>query len=420
MAVGSFSAGLSGLAANAQALTVIGNNLANINTLGFKASQVAFQDLVSQNLGGSGLNPAQGGLGVSIGGVSPIFSQGAIETSRMGTHVAIQGNGFYMVEGPEGLSYTRAGNFSFNAEGALVTPEGHFVQGYTQTDPLTGELITSGSTSQITVPPGVLREPVATTTMQTVTNLDANADDGETFSVAIQIYDALGGAHDTTMTYTKVAGAPSWTYAWTVDGGDTAGGVVGTPVSLGTGTVTFGPTGALTAPVADVVMAATPAWANGAGPQIVTWDILRGTTAVPSLTGYAAKSSTTSIAQNGAAAGMVTNVNVNSEGKILAMSAAGTSVLIGQLALVNFNNPQGLIKLGSNRYGPGESAGLPNIGVAGTGGRGTVVGAALEQSNVDMAQEFTQMILMQRGYQANSRTITVSDQLLQETLNLKN
>ena len=129
MAVGSFSAGLSGLAANAQALSVIGNNLANINTLGFKASTVAFQDLVSQSLGGLSINPSQGGLGVSIGAVSPVFSQGAIETSRMPTHVAIQGNGLFILEGPTGRTYTRAGNFSFNAAGTLVSTDGHKMKG---------------------------------------------------------------------------------------------------------------------------------------------------------------------------------------------------------------------------------------------------------------------------------------------------
>ena len=128
MAVGSFSAGLSGLNANAQALSVIGNNLANINTVGYKASSVSFQDLVSQNVGGASINPAQVGLGVGLGTVSPIFSQGAIESSRMNTHVAVQGNGFFVLDGTAGRSYTRAGNFSFNNDGALVTPDGQFVR----------------------------------------------------------------------------------------------------------------------------------------------------------------------------------------------------------------------------------------------------------------------------------------------------
>jgi flagellar hook protein FlgE len=421
MAVGSFSAGLSGLAANAQALSVIGNNLANINTLGFKASTVAFQDLVSQSLGGLSINPSQGGLGVSVGAVSPVFSQGAIETSRMATHIAIQGNGFFILDGPTGRSYTRAGNFSFDSAGTLVSTDGHEVQAYTSTDPITGEIVTSGATSAITVPPGVLRDPVATTQFQTVSNLDAGAAVGETFSVAIQINDALGAAHVTTLTYTNTAPG-AWSYALTVEGGEIAGGTAGTPFTLATGSVTFDSSGALAtinggAP-ADVTIT-TPAWTNGAAANTLSWDILTGTTTIPTLTGFAAPSATSSIAQNGEPAGLITNVVINPDGQIVALSGAGRSVVLGQLAMAVFNNPQGLVKLGSNQYGEGQSAGLPNVGIAGNGGRGTLVGAALEQSNVDMAQEFTQMILAQRGYQANARTITVSDQLLMETLNLK-
>src|SRR6476659_6532248 len=163
MAVGSFSAGLSGLNANAVYLSVIGNNLANINTIGFKSSSVSFMDLVSQTVGGASGNPMQVGLGVVIGSISPVFSQGAIENTREATNVAIQGNGFFVVRGDGGNAYTRAGNFSFNADGELITPDGWRVQGYTQLDPATGDVVTTGGMSDIIVPPGVLRDPVATT-----------------------------------------------------------------------------------------------------------------------------------------------------------------------------------------------------------------------------------------------------------------
>src|SRR5437899_1881625 len=159
---GSFSAGLSGLSANSTALSVIGNNLANINTVGFKASAVEFGDLVSQTVGASSQNPAQVGLGVGVGSISPVFSQGSIEKTSEATNVAIQGNGFFVVAGPSGRSYTRAGGFTFNSEGALVSPDGQFVQGYTATDPTTGKIISTGQPGNITVPPGVPRAPVAT------------------------------------------------------------------------------------------------------------------------------------------------------------------------------------------------------------------------------------------------------------------
>ena len=417
MAVGSFSAGLSGLNANAQALSVIGNNLANINTVGYKASMVSFQDLVSQNVGGSSLNPTQIGLGVGLGTISPIFSQGAIESSRMATHVAVQGNGFFVLDGAGGRSYSRAGNFSFDSDGALISPDGQFVQGYTTIDPLTGELITNGQIDRVVVPPGVMRPPSASTLFQTVTNLDANTAVGGTYATAVQVYDALGAAHVLTMTYTNT-GPGAWTYALTAEGAEVSGGTAGTPFSLGTGSITFDAAGVLTAPAADVAIV-TPAWANGASPSNLTWDVLGGSTTSPTLTGFATASATSSITQSGAPAGMITDISIDSAGRIKATFGGGQSVVMGQLAMASFNNPQGLVKLGNNRYGESEASGLSNVGVAGTGGRGTLIGNALEQSNVDMAQEFTQMILAQRGYQANSKTITVSDQLLVDTLNLK-
>ena len=429
MAVGSFSAGLSGLNANSVYLSVIGNNLANINTIGFKSSSVTFMDLVSQTVGGSSGNPMQVGLGVVTGSISPVFSQGAIENTREATNVAIQGGGFFIVRGPDGQAYTRAGNFSFNNAGALVTPDGYFVQGFTQTDPVTGAIVTTGQPGDITIPPGVLRPPVATTQFRTLTNLDSNAVSGATFTTSVQIFDALGAPHVATITYTKGAAAGAWTYSLTVPGAEITGGVAGTPFALMTGTLQFGAAGLLSSmtiaapgtgggtPAADV-QRVTPTWVNGAGASTLTWDVVDAN-GVASLTGFASPSATSSISQNGSAPGMIDNISVGADGTIVATFGAGQTVSVGRLALASFNNPKGLVKLGSNRYGESQAAGIPNVGLAGTGGRGTLIGSALEQSNVDIAQEFTQMILAQRGYQANSKTITVSDELLVDTLNLK-
>ena len=158
---------------------------------------------------------------------------------------------------------------------------------------------------------------------------------------------------------------------------------------------------------------------NGATPNAITWDVVPAAGASAILTSFASPSATSSIAQNGAAAGKVDNISINADGTIMATFGAGQTVAVGQLALASFNNPKGLVKMGSNRYGESQAAGIPNVGVAGTGGRGTLIGSALEQSNVDIATEFTQMILAQRGYQANSKTITVSDEILVDTLALK-
>jgi flagellar hook protein FlgE len=419
MAVGSFSAGLSGLNVNAAYLSVIGNNLANINTVGFKSSGVTFQDLVSQTVGGSSANPMQIGLGVTVGAISPVFSQGAIENTREATNVAIQGNGFFVVRGEDGNSYTRVGNFTFDANGKLVTPDGQFVQGYTAIDATTGAVVTTGQPTDVTVPPGVLRPPVATTSMGTQTNLDASAAVGDTHTAAVQIYDSLGEQHVATILYTKTA-ATTWSYEVTVPATEatgTAGTTAGT-VRLGaTGVVTFDGLGALSVPAADVSLAGPTTWTNGATVNAITWDLWSGTAAA--LTGYTADSSNSSISQNGSPAGQIDNVSITADGTIMGTFGAGQSVAMGQLAMANFNNAKGLLKLGSSRYGESQSAGIANVGVAGTGGRGTLIGSALEGSNVDIAQEFTAMILAQRGYQANSKTITVSDELLVETLNLK-
>ena len=421
MALGSFSAGLSGLDANSTYINVIGNNLANVNTIGFKASSVTFQDLVSQTLGGSA-NPMQVGLGVTTAAISPVFTQGTIENTNESSNVAIQGNGLFVVADSDGSqSYTRAGAFSFDKDGNLVTPDGHFVQGYTTIDPLTGAVVPTGPLSNIVVMPGVLRAPTATTSFTSQTNLNPNTATGATFNSSIQIYDSLGAPHVATITFTKQAAAGAWNYQVTAPGAEVTGGVAGTPFPVGSGTLTFNSAGQLAtvnggAP-ADVAIT-TPTWTNGAAASNWSWNIVQPDGSF-TLTGFAVPSTTSSITQNGAAPGTVDNIAIAGDGTITATFGANQMVAIGQIALATFNNVKGLVKLGGNLYGDSAEAGLPNVGVAGTGGRGTMIGSAIELSNVDLAQEFTQMILAQRGYQASSKTITVSDELLVDTLNLK-
>jgi flagellar hook protein FlgE len=415
-----FSSSLSGLNVNQQKLNVIGNNLANINTIGFKASTVQFMDLVSQSVGGSSANPMQVGLGVMTGSISPSFKQGGIENTGVPTNVAIQGNGFFVVGDSANRSYTRAGDFSFDADGMLVTAEGLPVQGYTATDPVTGDIISTGQPSNIVVPPGVLRAPTPTSQFGTVSNLNSGAAVAAEFTASVQVYDALGAAHVATITYTNTA-AGAWDYSITVPGEEISGGTAGTPEVIANGNLTFDANGKLDqvdGAAADDVTITGPAWANGATAGDFVWDLVDAN-GVGSLTGFAGPSATSSVTQNGAAAGTINSISINSAGEILATFGTGSSVSVGQLAMANFNNPQGLVKLGSNRYGESASAGIPNVGVAGTGGRGSLIGSSLEQSNVDIAQEFTQMILAQRGYQANSKSITVADELLVDTLNLK-
>lgn len=421
MSVNSFSAALSGLNVNQQKLTVIGNNLANINTVGFKASNVEFADLVHQSVGGPSDNPMQIGLGAVTGSISPNFSQGGIETTGISTHAAIQGAGLFLVGDPSARAYTRAGNFTFDANGVLVTPDGQPVQGYSTINPATGQIDVTAQPADIVIPPGVLRAPRATTLFGTRTNLNAASPVATTFAASAQIFDSLGQSHVVTINYTKSA-ANTWGYTMTVPGAEVSGGTPGTPFTIATGTVGFNNAGVLTTvnggAAADVVVTA-PTWANGAAATNFSWDLVDATS-VPTLTGYAAASATSSVTQNGlATASVPTQVAINADGEIIASYGVGQSVTIAQIAMATFNNPQGLVKLGTNLYSQSEQSGAPSVGTANSGGRGAIIGGALEQSNVDVATEFTQMILAQRGYQANSRSITVADELLLETLNIK-
>jgi flagellar hook protein FlgE len=413
---GSFSASLSGLNANAQKLAVIGNNLANLNTVAFKASNVTFADLVSQNIGGSSTNPMQIGLGVGVASISPNFTQGAIETTGISTNVSIQGKGFFLIGDPTSRAYTRAGNFSFDANGQLNTPDGKPVQGWTAIDPLTNLIDTTGQPGNIVIPGATLRPPVATTMFTTSTNLDANAAVGATFTSSVPVYDALGVMHVANITFTKTTNT-TWDYSVTVPGAEVTGGTPGTPFQVATGTLTFDGSGNLTAP-AGAVTVTSPAWANGATATNFDWG-LYDTNGQPTISAFGSPTATSSTTQNGSAAGSIDVILIDSAGNLVASFGAGRTVTLGQLALANFNNPQGLIKLGENRFGESVASGIPSVGIAGTGGRGSLIGSALEQSNVDIATEFTQMILAQRGYQANSKSITVADELMLETLNLK-
>jgi flagellar hook protein FlgE len=420
MSIGSFSANLSGLNANQQKLNVIGNNLANLNTVAYKESSVNFADMVSQSVGGPSDNPMQIGLGVQTGQITPNFSQGSIESTGVATDVAIQGSGFFVVGDAQHRAYSRAGNFGFDASGMLVTADGQPVQGYTAINPATGTIDTSGQPSNIVIPPGVQRAPVPTTSFGSVINLDASAATGTTFTSSVQLYDSLGVTHVATTTFTKT-GPGAWSYAMTVPGADVTGGTAGTPSQIATGTLAFNNQGRLTlvngANTADVTITG-PQWANGAQAVNMTWDLM-GANNTPSLTGYASPSATASVTQNGASSGSPSSlVAIDQSGNIIASFGGGQSVTVGQLALATFNNPQGLGRLGTNLYSASDVSGVAVVGTPGTGSRGTIVGSSLEQSNVDIAHEFTQMILAQRGYQASSKGITVGDELLVDTINL--
>ncbi len=419
----SFYSGLSGLSAYASALNVVGNNLANINTPGFKASAINFYDIVTRTFGGIAANgagnPMQIGLGIFPAEVSGIFSQGSIQVTQEGTNVAIEGNGFFIVSN-DGNSryYTRNGAFSFDDSGYLIDSNGNYVMGYTDKDPTTGAIVASGELNRIFLPANTVSSPNETTMFQVFMNLDNRVDPGTTATASVVIYDSKGAQHTLTITYTHNAGLPdSWDYEVTVPGEDVVGGTAGTPYSLATGTLTFNPDGTLNTPATDITIT-TPAFTNGADPMTINWD-LWDDDGVASITGYPLPSGVSSTNQNGYPPGNLTSIIINREGMIQGVFSNGQVEELAQLALATFNNPKGLLRMGLNLYAETEASGVPSLGAPQTAGRGSINGGALESSNVDMATEFVNMLVFERGYQANSRTIRTSDEMIQEALALK-
>lgn len=434
----SFYSGLTGLSAYSNALNIVGNNLANINTTAFKSSVINFEDLVTSTFGGiasSGNgNPMQIGLGALPNSISGVFSQGSIQNTSEATNIAIEGNGFFVVgDSVDDRYYTRAGNFSFNKEGYLVNPAGKYVLGFTDEDD-NGNIISSGPLSMIYMPSNSISDPEETTNVQTYVNLDVNApidnaatpatDEAEHYFTSVTVYDSKGAPHTLTVEFVHQglngAGNDEWTYDATFPGADVIGGVAGTPFSVGNGTVEFDATGTLVVPAADVGFVNQPAagFTNGSDPMNFTWDLFDDN-GVPALTGYPLPSSTSSTNSNGYPPGNLTSMIVDTDGMIQGVFSNGQVEDIGQIATAVFNNPQGLLRLGRNLYAETNSSGTTAIGAPGTGGRGSVMGGALEASNVDIAQQFTDMIIFERGYQANSRIITTSDEVIQQALALK-
>jgi flagellar hook protein FlgE len=423
MALTSMYAGLAGLNANSLQMSLIGNNLANVNTTGYKSSTASFQDMLSQTLSGGSdrTNPQQVGLGTMAAGTNMNFSQGSLQTTGIASNVAIQGDGFFVVNNGQGNSFTRSGDFHVDASGNLVTADGFFVQGYTTKDPATGKIIPSGALSNINMPPGTLFPPTSTTNMMLIANLSANAVVNDTFSSSVRIVDSLGASHQLTVTWTNT-GPGAWDYDITVPAIDVGGLITDPPVSVGTGAMAFNALGVMTAPAADFDIEIT-GFSNGAADMTtatnnaINFDLFKpdGTA---NLSGFAAPSATSSSSQNGFAAGSLSSYAIGVDGTIQGIFSNGQTAELARLALATFNSPSGLLKTGQNKFSDSNSSGEPSFGVPGEGGRGTTAGSALELSNVDTANEFISMLIAQRGYQANSRVISTTDSLLQEAINL--
>lgn len=418
--------GMSGMAANSIDLGVIGDNIANVNTIGFKAGRAAFEDALAQNMIG-GAN-SQRGWGTKLQAIQKLMTQGSLANTGLATDLAIQGSGFFMVRGNhngmDGSFYTRSGQFTVDENGMLVNLSGLQVQGYA-----------ADANGAITGALGGLRVGDAQAAPRPSSNLTvrgnlqadaaipaafnaANAAGTSNFSTTITVYDSLGKAIQTDV-YFRRNGAGTWEWHALTDGGNVAGGTAGTPSEIASGTLTYDTQGRLTAETQTSNF--NPLGA--VNPQPLTFNFGdptgAGGTGLGGLTQFSSPSATTFQSQDGYAAGDLARVTIDAQGVVTGIFSNGQSRALGQLAIANFEAPDQLERLGGNLFGQMPQSGDPVVGVAASGGRGSVASGALEQSNVDLATEFVRMIAAQRAFQANSKTITTADQLLQELINIK-
>lgn len=406
-----FSA-ISGLRNHQVYLDVLGNNIANVNTTGFRSSRVTFQDILSQTVrgaspaqGGRGaINPAQVGLGTVLAGIDTMQTQGNLQATGRLTDLAIQGDGFFILNDGAGNYYTRDGSFDLSTDGRLVSPStGYLVQGW-QAD-ATGAINTSAPTTAITIPIGAGMTGQVTTEAVVRGNLDASVTDTTIpFRTTVSVYDSLGVRHEVTLTFYKTATANRWT--WTPSTTET--GVTVAPAAASNIDFTAAGEYDPANPAATLTITLT----NGAtSPMTVDLDMSE-------LTQFSATTELNTT-QDGVGPGSLVTFTIGASGEVVAVYSNGQTEQIAQLALASFANPAGLSKIGNNMFSVSASSGDPQLGAPQSGGRGMVNAGFLEMSNVDLAQQFTNMIIAQRGFQANSRVITTSDEMLQELVNLK-
>lgn len=422
----SYSIPLSGLDANAQALQIVSNNLANINTVGYKTATANFADLFYTRIGTSGSgNPMQQGTGTQIASVSSQFTEGPVNSDGVSSHMAIQGDGFFVLQKDGGQIYTRAGNFSLDVNGNLVTADGADVLGYPTAN---GVVNTNATPGTMMLGPGRIIPAHATSKFSLTMNLDASASSGAAFTTPITVYDSLGGAHTLSATFSKSSTADQWSYSITIPQGDLTppgAGLTAASNVMASGTLNFNTDGTVssTSPITLSMSAggggqAPATLADGAATMSMSWGLKDG--AGNSLvTQTAGNSSVAANSQDGYASGTLQGFNIQSDGTVVGTFSNNQTGVIGQLALATFSNEQGLARIGSNNFTGTPSSGLPNVGIPGGGGRGLVQGSAVEGSNVDIASQFALLIQAQRGYEANAKAVTTVDQMTQDAFNMK-
>jgi len=403
--IGSLYSGISGLKANTSAMAVIGDNIANVETTGFKSSSVSFANIFSATMGQSSL---QIGRGVSLNSVTPRWENGSLENTNSPTDLSINGSGLFMVNDPSTniTYYTRAGNFDWDKDGNLVTPDGFITQGYS--------IATNGTVGGIgnIAKPSGTSAPQATSNLSFGMNLNSDATAGDTFSSSITTFDSLGSEVILDFDFTKTAAGWDWSVT------------PSTGASASTGSLVFDANGVLSSPTTNPVIAvddgAGGSLPDGADPMSISWNMVDAAGASDgSVTGYSAESAKTAQSQDGYPSGSLQSVTVDEDGNFTGIYSNGSMIPFARLGLADFPCYSGLAKQGSNLYAESLASGQPLVGPPNSAGMGSIAPSTLEKSNVDLGAEFVNMITTQRAFQANSRVITTSDDILQELINLK-
>lgn len=407
--MGNFSIALSGLDADTVALNTIGNNLANLNTTAYKGQTTSFADLFYQQIGQSGSGDAiQVGAGTKVSGTSTDFTEGTIlpDADANSSDMALDGNGFFVVQQNGVQSLTRAGDFELASNGNLITQEGQQVMGYSAVN---GVVNQNSTLAPIAIPTGMTEGAQATQNFSLTTNLNSNATTNTTFSSPVTIYDSLGQSYQATVSYTKT-GTNTWSYSMDLPAGD----YTGTPTN-NTGTLTFDSSGNLISPSGSVSGISFPGLTDGASDLSFNWN-MNDSSGNPTISQLASASSNNGATQDGFASGVYQSFTVDTTGVVTAQFSNGRTSVIGQVAVASVANTQGLVASGSNDFTTTAASGQASIGVAGAGGRGSIDDSALEESNVNISTEFSDLIVAQRAFEANSKTVTTFDTVSQDVL----
>lgn len=422
----SFFIPLTGLQADSTALNTIANNLSNMNTTAFKAQTTNFADLFYQQIGSTGAgDPIQTGAGVQVAANKVSFTQGSINATGNATDVALNGNGFFVVDSGNGThEYTRAGDFSLDSNGNLVTTNGLSVMGYPAVN---GVVNTNAPLTAINIPLGQVERPRATTTLDMTANLNASSASGATFPAQITIYDSLGVNHIATVNYTQT-GTNTWGYSVSLPNSDFTSGTC-TPV---TGTIAFDssgnlstvtpsggtatPVGTASGDISSIPLSFT-GLANGAANLNMNWNLL-GSSGTPTISQVDTASAVSATNQDGYASGQYQSFTIGSDGTVTATYSNGQQENIGQLALANVPNLDGLSMLGNGDYATTLASGTAAVGIPGNSGLGSIQDGALEQSNVNISSEFSKLIIAQRAFEASSKAVTTFDTVTQDTINM--